>query len=473
MFTCKICGQSFEKRAQLTSHIQYSHKEYNSKTYYDKFLKKEGEGFCKTCGKPTLFKGLFNGYQTYCGIKCAWQDPEVKDRRAKTNSTKTAEEKAEWRKKNIEAHRNENGKCISDEETAKRKAISENSFTKYLNAADCTFIEYITSPKKLVRFKCNKCGNESTYVRSLIDRMARNNDMTICHFCNNHKSVSTPERELRKCIYDMEPGKISLNDRRLLDGKELDIVLPDHKLAIEFDGLYWHNENVVSPDYHLKKTEECAEKGYQLIHIFEDEWINKKDIVISRLRGLLGKNKRIFARNTICKQISFAESKEFLIRNHIQGSCQSKWQYGLFHEGRLVSVMTFGKSRFSDEFELLRFANELNVNVIGGASKLLSHFTSDHTEIENIISYADRRWSNGNLYKTIGFELVHKSAPAYFYIVNHERRSRIEFQKHKLVKEGYDANKTEHEIMKERGYPRIYDAGTLKYIWKRNEAINR
>lgn len=107
--------------------------------------------------------------------------------------------------------------------------------------------------------------------------------------------------------------------------------------------------------------------------------------MISRLRGLLGKNKRIFARNTICKQISFAESKEFLIRNHIQGSCQPKWQYGLFHEGRLVSVMTFGKARFSDEFELLRFANELNVNVIGGASKLLSHFTSDHTEIENII----------------------------------------------------------------------------------------
>lgn len=63
----------------------------------------------------------------------------------------------------------------------------------------------------------------------------------------------------------MEPGKISLNDRHLLDGKELDIVLPDHKLAIEFDGLYWHNENVVSPYYHLKKTEECAEKGYQLI----------------------------------------------------------------------------------------------------------------------------------------------------------------------------------------------------------------
>jgi len=249
---------------------------------------------------------------------------------------------------------------------------------------------------------------------------------------------------------------------------ELDIVLPDHKLAIEFDGLYWHNENVVENDYHLKKTEACESLGYQLIHIFEDEWRYKKEIVQSRLKGILGKNDKIFARKTVCKEISYKESKEFLEKSHIQGNCMSKWQYGLFAGDKLVSVMTFGKSRFADGFELLRFANALDTNVVGGASKLLKHFVKDHPEISKIVSYADRRWSRGNLYEKIGFKFLHKTDPSYFYRVGRVRKSRFEFQKHKLVEQGFDPSKTEHEIMKERKCPRIYDCGTLKYEWTRS-----
>jgi hypothetical protein len=145
----------------------------------------------------------------------------------------------------------------------------------------------------------------------------------------------------------------------------------------------------------------------------------------------------------------------------------SKWQYGLFYHDQLVAVMTFGKSRFGEGIELLRFCNALNTNVVGGAGKLLARFRSDHPEIQKIVSYADRRWSAGNLYEKLGFELVQKTDPSYFYIVNHKRKSRLQFQKHKLVAEGADPNKSEHEIMKERKCPRIYDCGTLKYEWIR------
>ncbi len=92
------------------------------------------------------------------------------------------------------------------------------------------------------------------------------------------------------------------------------------------------------------------------------------------------------------------ESKIFLDENHIQGNCISKYRYGLYYNNELISLMTFGKSRFKDEFELLRFCNKLGYNVVGGASKLFFHFLKDHEEIKEVISYADRRWSVGNLY---------------------------------------------------------------------------
>ena len=87
----------------------------------------------------------------------------------------------------------------------------------------------------------------------------------------------------------------------------------------------------------------------------------------------------------------------------------------------------------------------------------------DHPEIKSVTSYADRRWSKGKLYESIGLSKVHIAEPAYFYIVNGVRENRVKYQKHKLIAAGADPNKTEHEIIKEHGYPRIYDCGTIKY----------
>ena len=179
-----------------------------------------------------------------------------------------------------------------------------------------------------------------------------------------------------------------------------------------------------------------------------------------------GLNTRIFARK--CK-VTLLDAKtvyDFLETNHIQGSCQSKYRYGLYYNDELVSVMTFGKSRFSEnEIELLRFCNKLYTNVIGGASKLFKHFLQDHPDITNIVSYADRCWSIGNLYEKLGFSKQSVSEPSYFYIVDGIRQNRMNFQKHKLVAEGFDPNKSEHEIMLERKIYRIYDCGTIKYIF--------
>lgn len=367
-----------------------------------------------------------------------------------------------WRTKRVETLKAETGKGISAAALASRIAKSVQHFKDYLKKCDCVLERYDPETKR-VTFTCNKCHTTNTFVRSLLDRYDRTNDYKICHTCNS-KYSSKPEQDILDYIKTIYSGSILSRDRQLLAGVELDIVIPDKKLAIEYDGLYWHNENVVPWDYHVKKTNQCEERSYQLIHIFEDEWQHKKEIVKSRISGLLGKNDRIFARKCEVRQVDSKTTTEFLNDCHIQGACSGKYHYGLYYENELVSLMTFGKSRFAkDEFELLRFCNRLYTNVVGGASRLLKHFLKEHPEIKSLTSYADRRWSKGNLYESIGFKKVHVTDPAYFYIVDRIRENRVKYQKHKLVANGFDVDKTEHEIMKERGYFRIYDCGTVKY----------
>ena len=179
------------------------------------------------------------------------------------------------------------------------------------------------------------------------------------------------------------------------------------------------------------------------------------------------------SKKTIIKEITDNKLvKSFLDKNHIQGIINSSIKIGLFYNDELVSLMTFGKKRKfmnsgskDGEFELLRFCNKLNTNVIGGASKLFSYFTKNYNFTE-ITTYADRSHSQGNLYETLGFNFISKTQPNYYYIIDNNRYFRFGFRKDVLVKEGYDSSKTEHEIMIERGINRIYDSGSLKYLFE-------
>jgi len=163
------------------------------------------------------------------------------------------------------------------------------------------------------------------------------------------------------------------------------------------------------------------------------------------------------------------EAMKFLNDNHLQGKFGAKVKIGLYDNNELVSIMTFGDLRKNlgstkeiGSYELFRFCNKLNTTVIGGASKLLKHFEKNHKPL-SIISYADKRWSQGELYENLNFNLEGISKPNYFYIKGNKRENRFLYRKDVLVSEGYDINKTEKEIMKDRGYHRIYDCGTIKF----------
>ena len=260
------------------------------------------------------------------------------------------------------------------------------------------------------------------------------------------------------------------SNREILDGKELDIYVPSKHIAIECDGLRWHNESYRDNDFHLRKTIDAENAGIRLIHIFEDEWIYKEDIVKSILSNVLGKtDSSIYARECEIRDITPAEKKSFIEANHIQGDAQSSVNLGLFHNNELVSVMTFGKPRLNvrserveGNWELIRFCNKLNTRVVGGASKLLKHFQRTH-DYKRIVSFCDKRWSDGTLYERLGFVHNHDSRPNYFYVVNTKRENRFKYRKSELIKEGYDPQKSEHQIMMDRGIYRIYDCGTKVY----------
>jgi hypothetical protein len=290
-----------------------------------------------------------------------------------------------------------------------------------------------------------------------------------CYRCYNN-GVSIIEKEVVDFITSLNINYFE-NDRKILNNKELDIYIPSHNLAIEYNGIYWHSELYKDKNYHLNKTIECEKQGIQLIHIFEDEWLYKQDIVKSRLMNLLGLTpNKIYGRKTIIREVSPKDSKVFLDKNHIQGNVNSSIKLGLYYNDELVSLITFGKGRImmgngTNQYELLRFCNKLNTSVIGGADKLFKYFIKTYNPIE-IISYADRRWSQGDLYEKLGFTFVHDSKPNYFYIVNKKREYRFKYRKDVLVKEGYDQSKSEKQIMLDRGIYRIYDSGNKKYIFK-------
>lgn len=292
-----------------------------------------------------------------------------------------------------------------------------------------------------------------------------------CPRCANNKSKGEQE------IFDFLSNhtKLSSRNRNLIEPYELDIYCKERRLAIEYNGLYWHSDQFVNDDYHLSKTERCKEENINVIHVFEDEWLNKKNIVKSRLLNIIGKTpNKLYGRETFIKEVGTTQAMEFLENNHLQGKVGAKIKLGLYYKNELVSLMTFGELRTNmgskkteGVFEMIRFCNKLNTTVLGGASKLFKYFIKKYNPSE-VISYADRRWSNGNLYKKLGFEFLHNSKPNYFYTNHGRRENRFNYRKSKLVEQGHDKNKTERQIMRELGYNRVYDCGTLKYSFKLN-----
>lgn len=317
--------------------------------------------------------------------------------------------------------------------------------------------------------KHEKCGNIFTSNIGLVYTRHRTNKI-ICIECNPlNAKLSSIELEVRFFLDENYIEYIS-NSRTILEGQELDIYIPKYNIALEINGLYWHSEVYKDNMYHRNKTLKCLEKGIELIHIWEDDWVNKRNIVKSIILNRLKLTpERIFARNCIIDLIDSKQARTFLDENHIQGYSSSSLKIGLRYKNELVSLMTFGwrYTNGKKEYELIRFCNKINYQIVGGASKLFNYFSKENN-YDQIISYADISTFNGKLYEKLGFSKISLSKPNYYWVINNIRRHRFNYTKKKLVSCGYDPNKTEVEIMHELGHYRIFSTGQEKWVKNKN-----
>ena len=346
----------------------------------------------------------------------------------------------------------------------KREVLTKLSYENLIGS-DYNIIEYTNKNFIIKHLICNKeflINRDALYGRINID-------ICLCTECLPINSQhSNMELELQDYLNSINIG-YEVGNKKILGGKELDIYIPEHNLAIEMNGIYWHSEIYLDEDYHINKTLLCKDKGIQLLHIWEDDWKYKRNIIKSIILNKLGliKNK-IFARKCFIKEVNSKEARLFLDINHIQGFSPSQIKLGLYFNNELVSLMTLGwrYTNAKREYELIRFCNKLNTNIIGGSSKLFKYFLNNNN-IDEIISYADISLFSGGLYGLLGFKKSHLSKPNYFWIIDGIKKHRFNYNKMKLVKEGFDSKKTEVEIMHERGYYRIFSCGQEKYIFRK------
>lgn len=368
--------------------------------------------------------------------------------------------------------------CSAQSSTIRKKIIDKRNNTAKNHwetlAGDMVLLDY-KNREKCILLRCNKCGHEDYYNKQLIKVRNEANE-AICYKCNPFKTKSRLEEELKDFIASIYQSAILFNHK--IDRFEYDVVLPDANIAIEFNGLYWHSERNKPKDYHLNKKIVAKNNGYNLIHIYEDDWIYKRKIIESRLKTIISNNNIVvYARSCSISVVDSNSVKVFLEKNHLFGSCPSLINIGLFMGDELLSTMTFsslrrnmGQKSKDGEFELVRFCSKLNYNIIGGASRLLNYFLKNYKP-KRVVSYADLDWVNvgSNLYIKLGFKKINNTGPNYHYIINKKRINRFCYRKNVLVEQGFDKDKSEREIMLSRGIPRIYNSGSIKYELNLNE----
>jgi len=274
---------------------------------------------------------------------------------------------------------------------------------------------------------CNLCENTQ------LKTVAQLDDTPICFICNPKESM--PQLEIVDFIKSFYDGEVIVSDRKIISPKELDIVIPEKNIAIEYNGLYWHSESVKDDKtYHSNKTKKCNEKNIELFHIFSDEWRDKKSIIKSMIKYKMKKiDNKIYARNCEIKEVMPKERKEFFNNSHIDGDVKSKIAFGLYYDNALVFCMSFRKpfqKKYSDTLELARSSSALNTVIPGGISRLISHVKKWMTKnnYHKLLSYSDLRYGYGNSYEKCGFKLVNKTSNRFWWTDSTNRFNRFMFK---------------------------------------------
>lgn len=473
---------------------------------------------CELCGKPVKFHGYQYGYARFCGTKCSRNSEISQERYKQTNIERYGEDYAKvTNSKGIRTKIKKYGSSGYNNPEKYKKTMLEKygvdnpmkSKEIYNKARITMFNKYgyefnFQNPENIRKNKnkpyennpdiikildngvvicscpdktCNLC-NEKQYEISYSNYYKRKYRFHKCTCTKKYPLNNLPANNNNTNIEQSIRGLLNeyniqyeTNNRQIIYPYELDIYIPSKKIAIECNGIYWHSSKNVENTKHYNKFKLCEKSNIQLLTIWEDQIYNNfnkiKSVILSKL-GIY--DNRIYARKCKVREVSSKECNEFVDRYHLQGKTNGSIRLGLYYNNELVSIMTFGKGRkclnSKTKYELYRYCCKAGVQVVGGVSKLFKYFINKY-DPETVESFSSNDISNGELYKQLGFKYVSNSI-GYWYIDQYKKRyHRYSFRKQELIKEGYDKDKTEFEIMDEKNFYRIYDSGQSKWLWKK------
>jgi len=421
------------------------------------------------------------------GVKHALSDPEMVKKRNATciKRHNTVDFLNSIKSKETTLARYGVNNAMQNSEVAKKVSVS-SSITKQKMLSDklapfnINLIDYNSIRSK---FLCNKCStlfdNHPVTINHKI-RIASDP----CTKCNPPSLTSSmSENEFSDFISSIYSGPIKKNDRNLFKTNprfsEVDVYLPELGIAFEYNGLYWHSEMYKSPTYHIEKTQHLLGNGIKLFHVWEDDWLYKKNIVKSMVSSILGNSIRIYARKCKINYVTSAEYVKFSKENHLKGYSTASKVIGLYYNNELISLMSFSKTRkLIDsgnsiyEYELIRSCTKMNYSVIGGASKLFNFFVNNIGK--SLVTYCDVSFSPdlmGTVYNKCGMKYLKLTSPGYYWVIDGKRSNRLNWTKQKLVDAGYSPEKTADQIMSELGAYKIWDCGNHKFSMIFNEKI--
>lgn len=291
-----------------------------------------------------------------------------------------------------------------------------------------------------------------------------------------YNTYTFPKNQMQRDVMNeiqKYPITIIFNDHRTIKPFELDIYFPDNNFAIEFNGNFWHSEAYLSQDKaktkHINKTRLCQEKGVRLFHIFEHQWIKRRFQILNFIKTILGVNSiKIAARKcTITEDMC----KKFYDDNHIQSWGKRTIKcFNLVYNNEIVASMSAASHHRQNVDKNAIVLNRLcfkdGVNVQGGSTKLFKHFI-DWAKSEGynkIISWSDNCWTDGGIYKVLGFTLEEEYGPDYFYWDNKNRITRSK-QSQQKKKTGCPEDMTEREWCIQNNLYRVWNCGKKKWIF--------
>lgn len=460
---CRICG--FESSGkELTNHIKRAHN-LSSEKYCIEHIYGGNRPTCQACSSPTRYVAF--SFKKYCKEHAglAFKEGGSKGGSAPSwNKGKTSQEDSRikascgernpfWGKK----HTDESKRKISSSKTLNRDSLQERFSVRRSDFDILTPIEeYRSRQNQYLQFICRVCGELNLKTLQAFERGS------LCQSCFPNTS-SKAEIEVADWIKSLGFNVESCS-RDIISPKELDIVVPEKRFSVEFNGLYWHSEfspNGISKSSHLDKTESCLKSGWSLFHVFSDEWDEKKEIVKSMIEHRLGLSSfKLNARSCSIRKINTKERREFFTSSHISGDVNSSESWGLEYNGSIVAAVSVREPRqkkWKGLIEIARYATRPGYHIRGGLTRLMKRveeFCISSKKI-GIITYSDRRFGEGLGYERSGFKKVGDTGIDYWYTDGKRRFDRFIFRS----RDG----KTEKNLARDSGVARIFGCGS--YIW--------